>query len=99
MRHNDANNMTPSPCHMRHSQNLNRIDSFLKLDLGIFILYNLIVGWGSGFLKKGLVFWIRPIDLGEMLIVRESSIHKSKNWYYLGAFQTYTPSFYKQTKI
>ena len=55
---------------MRHSQNFDRIDSFLKLDLDIFILYNLIVGWGSGFLQKGLVFWIRPIDLGEMLIVR-----------------------------
>ena len=32
MRHNDANKMTPhpTPCHMCHSQNFDKIDSFLK---------------------------------------------------------------------
>ena len=68
---------------MRHSQNFDRIDSFLKPDLDIFILHNFIVGWGRGLLKKGLVFCIKSIDLGEIL-VRGSSIHKSKSWYYLG---------------
>ena len=31
---------------------------------------------------------MKSIDLGEMLIVRGSSIHKNKSWYYLGPFQT-----------
>ena len=38
---------------MRHFQNFDKIDSFLKLVLNIHILNNLIVGWGEGFIKKG----------------------------------------------
>ena len=54
MCHNDANKMTTTiPCQMRHFQNFDKIDSFLKLVLNIHILNNLIVGWGEGFIKKG----------------------------------------------
>ena len=71
------------PCHMR------LFPEFLKLVLNIFILHNLITGWVRRLLKRGLIFWIKSIDWGEALIVRGSSIHQSKNWYYLGSFQTY----------
>ena len=65
---------------MRHSQNFDRIDGFLKPDFDIFIFRNLIVGWGRWLLKKGLLFCIRSVDSGEMVIVRGSSIHKSKSY-------------------
>ena len=87
--YNDANKMTPCPCHIRHSQNFDKIYSFLKPDLDIFILHNFILWWGRGLLKKGLVFCIRSIDLGKILIVRGSSIHQSKSQYYLGPLQTF----------
>ena len=38
---------------MRHSQNFNKIDSFLKPALNILILYNLIVRWFEGIIKEG----------------------------------------------
>ena len=38
---------------MRHFQNFNKIDSFLKPVLNIFILGDLIEGWGEGFIKEG----------------------------------------------
>ena len=37
---------------MRHSQNVHKIDSFLKPVLNIFILRNLIVGRGEGVAKE-----------------------------------------------
>ena len=73
----------PSPCHMH------LFPEFLKLVLNIFILHNLITGWVRRLLKRGLIFWIKSIDLEEVLIVILSSIHQSKNWYYLGSFRTY----------
>ena len=51
---------------MRHND-ANRMT--LTSAFKIFILRNLIVGWGRGLLKRGLVFCIKSIDLGEMLIV------------------------------
>ena len=57
----------PLPCHLRHSQNFNKIDSFQKPVLNICILGNLIVGWGA-LLKQGLVFYIKSLDLVEVLI-------------------------------
>ena len=71
IRHNDANKMTPPPtsCHIRHTQNFDKIDSFLKSVLNICMLRDLIVGWGKRVIKEGLVFCIRSLDLGEMLIV------------------------------
>ena len=52
----------PTPCHMRHSQNFDKINSFLKSVLNIFILGNLIVGWAEGFLKER-VGWYSPSNL------------------------------------
>ena len=70
MRHNDANKMTPStPCHLRHYQNFDKIDSFLNLVLNALIVRNSIVGRRTGLLKMGLVSCIRSIDLEEVLIV------------------------------
>ena len=57
MRPNDANKMTPTPhhpsCHMRHSQNFNKVNSFLKSVLKMCILGNLIVGWGEWVINNG----------------------------------------------
>ena len=41
----------PPPCHLCHSQNFDKIDSFLKPTLNICILGNLIVGWGGWVIK------------------------------------------------
>ena len=53
MRHNDADKMTPHPLPYASFPELNKIDSFLKLILNIFILGNLIVGWGEVVIKEG----------------------------------------------
>ena len=53
MRHNDANKMTPHPVLYASFQNFNKMDGFPKFFLKIFILGNLIVGWGEGFIKEG----------------------------------------------
>ena len=53
---------------MRHSQNFDKTDRFLKPVFKFFILRNLIVGWGKGLLKRGLVFCIKSTDLDEGLI-------------------------------
>ena len=63
---------------MRHSQNFDKIDSFRKLVLNIFVLYNMVLGWGGVLFKKGLVFLVKSVDFGEVLIVTRSSIHQSK---------------------
>ena len=54
---------------MRHYQSFDKINSFLKPALNIFILCNLIIEWGRGLLKRGLAFCIKSIDLGKVLIV------------------------------
>ena len=59
---------TPTPCNMPHSQNFDKIDSFLKSFLNMCVLGNLIVGWGERVIKTGLVFCIKSIDLVEALI-------------------------------
>ena len=63
---------------MRHFQNFDKIASFLKPFLNIFILGNLIIGSCEGLLKKGLVFCIKSIDLGGggKLIVGRAGITK-----------------------
>ena len=38
---------------MRHSQNFDKINSFLKSVLNILILRKLIVGWSERLLKRG----------------------------------------------
>ena len=42
-------------------------------------------------LKRELLFCIKSVYLGEVLIVggRESRVHQNKSWYYLGLFQTF----------
>ena len=83
---NDANNTTPypTPCHVRHSQNFGKIDSFLKPVLNIFIVGNIFVEWVRELFKRGLVFRIICKDLGEVLIVVGSRTHQSESWPYLG---------------
>ena len=58
---------TPTLCHMYHSQN----SPFL-------ILCKLIVGWREGDIKRGMVFYVKSIDLEEVLNVGESRIHQCK---------------------
>ena len=60
--------MTPTPCHRHHPQIFDKIDSFLKPVLSIFILCNLILGWGRWLLRRQLEFCIKSIDLRELLI-------------------------------
>ena len=40
-------------CHMRHSQNVDKTDSFLKPVLNICVLGSFIVGWGEWVNKEG----------------------------------------------
>ena len=41
-----------TPCHMCHSQNFDKIDSFLNPVLNMCILSSLIVGWGKWVIKE-----------------------------------------------
>ena len=72
---------------MRRSQIFDLLSSFRKLVVNIFILRNLIVGWGRELLRRGIVLCIRSIDLEEVLIARGSRIHQNKSWYYLESFK------------
>ena len=36
---------------------------------------------GVGLIKEGGVFWIKSIDLEDVLIIGRSRIHQSKSWY------------------
>ena len=53
---------------MRHSQNIYKIDSFLKLVLKSVLLVTFLQDEVSGLLKRVLVFYIKSIDLVEVLI-------------------------------
>ena len=66
-----------TPCHMRHSQNFGKINSFLKSVLNICILSKL--GEVSGF-SEGVNTW-------------GSRIHQGKSWYYLRTSQAYKVEF------
>ena len=39
-------------------------------------------------MKRGLVSYVKSVDLGDVLIVGRSRIHQSKSWYYLGPIET-----------
>ena len=41
-----------TPCHMRHYQNFDKVNSFLKPLLNILILRCLFVGWGGEVIRK-----------------------------------------------
>ena len=43
----------PPPLHIHHSQNIDKINSFLKIVLNICIIGNLVVGWGKWIIKEG----------------------------------------------
>ena len=72
-------NPAPTPCHFHHSQNLDKIDSFLKAVLDICILGNLIVGWGEWVIKEGvgILHQIFRFSGGVNIWGR---IHRSKSW-------------------
>ena len=59
---------------MSHSKNFDKIYSFLKLALNIFILRKYL----QELLKRGLLLCIKSIDLGDVLIVGRSRIHQNK---------------------
>ena len=69
---------------MIHSQNFDKIDSFLKSVLNICILGNLIVGWGVQVIKDVVGIVHQIYWFGEVVNVWGSRIHQSKSWYYLG---------------
>ena len=54
---------------MCHFQNFDKIDSFLKPPLNIFILGNLIVGPGEGVIKEGTDILYQINRIKEVLIV------------------------------
>ena len=54
---------------MRHIQNFDKIDSFLKLVLNILILSNFIEGWGEGVIKEGAGILHQIYRLKGVLIV------------------------------
>ena len=54
---------------MRHIQNVDKIDSFLKLVLNILILSNFIEGWGEGVIKEGAGILHQIYRLKGVLIV------------------------------
>ena len=72
MRHYDAKRLHPTPCHMRHFQNFDQINSFLQLVLNILILGNLIVGLGERVIKEGAVILHQIYRIMWVLIVWET---------------------------
>ena len=86
---------THTPCHLRHSQNFNKIDSFLKPVLNICILGNLIVGWGGWVIKEGAGILHQIFRFGEGVNIW-GRIHQSKSWYSLGSSQTSKVDFFAE---
>ena len=84
MGQNDANKMIHPPPVMRHSQNFDKIDSFLKPVLNICILINLIVGWGEWVIKDGAGILHQTYRFSGGANIWGIRIHQSKSWYYLG---------------
>ena len=76
MRHNDANKMTNHSLAYASFPEFQQNRYFLNPVLNIFILDNLIVGWVEGDTKTRLVFCIKSIDSGEVLIVEEAAFIK-----------------------
>ena len=78
----------PTPCHMRHSQNIYKIDSFLKLVLNICIIGNFFAGWGEWVIKEGAGILHQIYRFSGGVNIWGSRIHHCKSWYYLGPSQT-----------
>ena len=98
MRHNDANKMTLhlTPCYMYHSQNFNKIDSFLKSVLNICIFGDLIVGWGEQVIEEGVGILHRIYSCSARVNIWGNRIRQSKSWYYLGSSQTSKVDFFAE---
>ena len=74
------------PHHLPYSQNFDKIDGFLKPVLNVFIIGNLIVGWGGWVIKEGtgILHQIFRSSGG----IYWGGIHQSKSWFSLGPSQT-----------
>ena len=85
----------PTSCHLCHSQNFDKIDSFLKLVLNVCIIGNLVVGWGGWATKEGagILHQIFRSSGGVNIWVR---IRQSKRWYSLGPSQTSKVDFFAE---
>ena len=79
---------TQPSCHMHHSQNFDKTDSFLKSVLNISILSNLIVGRGERVIKEGVGILHQIYRFSGGVNIWQSRIHQSKSWYYLVPSQT-----------
>ena len=90
MRHNDANKMTPHPLPLRHSQNFDKIDSFLKPVLNICILSNVIAGWRGWVINKGAGI------LHQIFRFSGGGIHQSESLYSLGTSQISKVDFFAE---
>ena len=78
----------PTPCHIRPSQNIHKIDSFLKHVLNICIIGNLFVGRGEWVIKEGASILHQIDRFSGGVNINGSRVHQSKSWYYLGPFRT-----------
>ena len=63
---------------MRHYQNFDKIDSFLKPDFRV----------GEGIIKEEAGIFHQIYRYRDVLLVGRNRIHQNKSWYYLGPFQT-----------
>ena len=81
-------------CHMRHSPNFDKIVSFLKSVLNIYILGNLIVGWGERIIKEGVGNLPQIYRLSGDVDIWGSGIHRIKDWYYLEPSQISKVEFF-----
>ena len=99
VRHNDPKNMTspppPTPFHLLHSKNFDKIGTFLKLVLNICILGNLIVRRGGWVIKEGagILHQICRFSGGVNIWGR---IHQSKRCHSLGLSQTSKVDFFAE---
>ena len=75
---------------MRHSPNFDKIDSFLKPLLNIFIVSSLTVGLGEGVLKEGAGILHQIYRIKGGVNSWGSRFHQGKSWCYLGPSKTYT---------
>ena len=87
---------SPTPCYMSHSQNFDKIDSFLKSVLYICILGNSIVEWGERVFKEGIGILHQIHRLSGGVNISGSTIHQSKSWYCLGSSQTSKVEFLEE---
>ena len=79
---------------MRHSQNFDKINSFLRSVFNICILGNLIVGCGEWVIKEGVGILYQIYRFSGDVNIWGSRIHQSKSWYDLGPSKTSKVDFF-----